>query len=56
MRNKGYQPASYISSNAFVWSNAKIGDHCFIFENNTVQPFVEIGDNVILWSGNHIGQ
>jgi acyl-[acyl carrier protein]--UDP-N-acetylglucosamine O-acyltransferase len=24
-------------------------------ENNTIQPFVTIGDNVILWSGNHIG-
>jgi hypothetical protein len=25
------------------------------FEDNTVQPFVKIEDNVILWSGNHIG-
>jgi UDP-3-O-[3-hydroxymyristoyl] glucosamine N-acyltransferase len=24
-------------------------------EHNTIQPFVEIGENVILWSGNHIG-
>jgi sugar O-acyltransferase (sialic acid O-acetyltransferase NeuD family) len=52
---KGYRCATYISSNAFVWRNAKIGENCFIFENNTVQPFVEIGNNVILWSGNHIG-
>ena len=54
-RSKGYQPASYISSKAFVWPNVSIGEHCFIFEDNTVQPFVEIGDNVVLWSGNHIG-
>jgi sugar O-acyltransferase (sialic acid O-acetyltransferase NeuD family) len=52
---KGYRPASYISSNANVWPNVRMGDHCFIFEDNTVQPFVEIGDNVVLWSGNHIG-
>lgn len=52
---KGYTCASYISSKAFVWRNAKIGENCFIFEDNTVQPFVEIGNNVILWSGNHIG-
>lgn len=51
----GYRPASYISSRAFVWQNALIGEHCFIFENNTVQPFVKIGNNVIIWSGNHIG-
>lgn len=52
---KGYQPASYISPQAFVWKNAKIGEHCFIFEHNTIQPFVTIGNNVIMWSGNHIG-
>jgi sugar O-acyltransferase (sialic acid O-acetyltransferase NeuD family) len=52
---KGYMPASYISSRAFVWRNCQIGEHCFIFEDNTVQPFVKIGSNVVLWSGNHIG-
>lgn len=55
VKEKGYTCATYISSRAFVWRNAKIGENCFIFENNTVQPFVEIGNNVILWSGNHIG-
>ena len=52
---RGYRLASYISSRAFVWRNVKLGEHCFIFEDNTVQPFVTIGDNVVLWSGNHIG-
>jgi sugar O-acyltransferase (sialic acid O-acetyltransferase NeuD family) len=52
---KGYRPASYISSRAFVWPNVELGEHCFIFEDNTVQPFVKIGNNVILLSGNHIG-
>lgn len=54
-KEKGYAPASYVSSRAFVWRNVQIGEHCFIFEDNTVQPFVKIGNNVILWSGNHIG-
>ena len=54
-RGKGYRLASYVSSRAFVWSNVEMGEHCFIFEDNTVQPFVKLGDNVILWSGNHIG-
>lgn len=52
---RGYRPASYVSSRAFIWHNAQLGEHCFIFEDNTVQPFVRIGDNVVLWSGNHIG-
>lgn len=52
---KGYRLASYVSPRAFVWRNAEIGEHCFIFEDNTVQPFVKLGNNVVLWSGNHIG-
>ncbi len=54
-KTKGYQAASYISSRAFVWHNVELGEHCFIFEGNTLQPFVKIGNNVVLWSGNHIG-
>jgi sugar O-acyltransferase (sialic acid O-acetyltransferase NeuD family) len=54
-KTKGYRPACYISSRAFVWHNVQIGEHCFIFEDNTVQPFVKIGNNVVLWSGNHVG-
>jgi sugar O-acyltransferase (sialic acid O-acetyltransferase NeuD family) len=51
----GYALASYVSSRAFVWKNVQLGEHCFVFEDNTIQPFVKIGDNVVLWSGNHIG-
>lgn len=54
-KEKGYAPASFISPHAFVWRNVEIGEHCFIFENNVVQPFVKIGSNVVMWSGNHIG-
>jgi len=52
---KGYNQISYISSKATIFSNVKIGNNCFILENNTIQPFVTIGNNVVLWSGNHIG-
>ncbi|MCC6583106.1 MAG: acetyltransferase [Chitinophagales bacterium] len=54
IKNKGYELISYISSKATLFNN-KIGDNCFILENNTIQPFTNIGNNVILWSGNHIG-
>ncbi len=52
---RGYALASYVSSRAFVWRNVQLGEHCFVFEDNTLQPFVRIGDDVVLWSGNHIG-
>lgn len=55
VRQKGYQLASYISSNAFVWRTAELGENVFIFENNVVQHGVKIGDGVVLWSGNHVG-
>lgn len=54
-KKMGYRCASYISSRAFIWRNTEIGENCFIFENNTIQPFVKIGNNVTIWSGNHIG-
>lgn len=54
-KEKGYALVSYVSSRSFVWRNVEIGENCFIFEDNTVQPFVKIGNNVTLWSGNHIG-
>lgn len=52
---KGFSAASYVSSKAFVWHNVKIGQNCFIFENNVLQYHVKVGNNVIVWSGNHIG-
>lgn len=55
LKSWNYAPASYVSSRAAVWRNATLGEHCFVFENNVIQPFCSIGNNVVLWSGNHIG-
>ena len=52
---KGYSLISYVSSRATVFPGTPIGDNCFILEDNTIQPFTRIGDNVVLWSGNHVG-
>lgn len=53
-KEKGYEYISYVSSKATTFGN-KIGENCFILEDNTIQPFTTIGNNVVLWSGNHIG-
>lgn len=55
VKQLGLVPATYISSRATVWRNVEVGEHTFIFEDNTVQPFARIGTNTVLWSGNHIG-
>jgi sugar O-acyltransferase (sialic acid O-acetyltransferase NeuD family) len=54
-KGRGYSLISYISSRATYFSGTPIGDNCFVLEDNTIQPFVSIGNNVVLWSGNHIG-
>ena len=55
IKTKGYRLISYVSSKATVFPEAIIGDNCFILEDNTIQPFTPMGNNVVLWSGNHIG-
>lgn len=54
-KNKGYKLVSYVNSKAITWRDLSIGDNCFILENVVIQPFVKIGNNVVIWSGNHIG-
>jgi len=54
-KKMGYKLVNFISSRATVLNEGRIGENCFIFEDNTIQPFVTIGNNVTLWSGNHIG-
>ena len=51
---KGYTFTSYVSSKCTNLAQS-IGENCFILEDNTLQPFTNIGNNVVLWSGNHIG-
>jgi sugar O-acyltransferase (sialic acid O-acetyltransferase NeuD family) len=54
-KEKGYHCVSYFSSKATHWGETEIGENCFILENQVIQPFVKIGDNVVIWSGNHFG-
>lgn len=55
IKAKGYELISYVSSKATTFPDFNCGDNCFILEDNTIQPFVRIGSNVVMWSGNHIG-
>lgn len=54
-KSSGYELVSYVSSRCSFLTDNPVGDNCFILEDNTIQPFVKIGNNVTLWSGNHIG-
>jgi sugar O-acyltransferase (sialic acid O-acetyltransferase NeuD family) len=54
-KEKGYELISYINSRASNFGDVVIGDNCLILENAVVQPCSKIGNNVFIWSGNHIG-
>ena len=54
-RTKGYGIASYVSSRATIFEDFIPQLNQLILEDNTIQPFALIGENVTLWSGNHIG-
>lgn len=51
----GYELISYLSSKATIWPESVIGDNCFIMENNTIQPFTRLGNDITMWSGSHVG-
>ena len=52
---KGYRCASYMDRSVVTWPGFRLGENVLICEDNTIQPFVTIGDDTFLWSGNHIG-
>jgi sugar O-acyltransferase (sialic acid O-acetyltransferase NeuD family) len=54
-RELGYGFVTYVSSRAYLMSDECIGENTFVFEANVIQPFAQLGDNVVVWSGNHIG-
>ncbi len=54
-KQKGYELISYVSSRASNFGDVEVGDNCLVLEFTTIQPCSKIGNNVFLWSGNHVG-
>lgn len=52
---KGYSFVSYVASDIFRIEPISVGQNCLILESQTINLDVKIGDNVVLWSGNHVG-
>jgi len=51
----GYELMTYVCSKAITWPDLSVGTGSFVFEANVIQPYVRIGSDTVLWSGNHIG-
>jgi len=53
-KSKGYKLISYISTSADYWQDLKHGDNVLIIQDSSIEPFVEVGNNVTL-IGSKIG-
>lgn len=54
-REMGYRMPSYVSSRAAVWPDLVMGENCVILEGNIIQPYVRVGDNVMIGPGACVG-
>jgi len=52
--SKGYQLASYISSQASVNPKAQVGDNALILEYCSLQPYSRVGNNITMGMGSCI--
>jgi sugar O-acyltransferase (sialic acid O-acetyltransferase NeuD family) len=54
-RAKGYGLAAYLSPKANVSPDLEVRENTMIMEHTTIQPFVRIGRDTIVWSGTGLG-
>ena len=54
-RAKGYTLESYVASDIFRVEPIKVGENCFILDNQSISLDVTVGSNVVMWSSNHVG-
>lgn len=52
-KEKGYRFISYVHSSSLC--DGSIGENTFILAQNNIQPFSNIGNNVIVWTSSFIG-
>lgn len=53
-KEKGYSCISYVSSRASCEARS-IGENVFVFDMAVINPFAQLGNNIVVWSGSHIG-
>jgi sugar O-acyltransferase (sialic acid O-acetyltransferase NeuD family) len=52
---KGYEFISYVNSQFYRAEDLNVGENCFILDNQSISLDVKIGNNVVMWSSNHVG-
>lgn len=49
-KDKGYRFISYVDDRVKRFDDVIIGENAIVLDNTTIQPFVEIGNNTMVWS------
>jgi sugar O-acyltransferase (sialic acid O-acetyltransferase NeuD family) len=52
---KGYTLESYVASDIFRVEPIEVGENCFLMDNQSISLDVRIGNDVVMWSSNHVG-
>jgi sugar O-acyltransferase (sialic acid O-acetyltransferase NeuD family) len=52
---KGYELASCLNTRVNQLKYVKTGDNCLVMPSVIVQPYAELGNDVIVWSGSYVG-
>jgi len=51
----GYELLTHVSPRASTWPGLQVGDNCLVMDQVVIHPFARVGNDVILWSGSHVG-
>ena len=54
-KEKGYKLITYVDERSVVAEGVEIGDNCIIAANQSIDPFVKIGNDVIMRNACYIG-
>jgi sugar O-acyltransferase (sialic acid O-acetyltransferase NeuD family) len=54
-KSKGYTLESYVASDIFRVEPIVVGENCFVMDNQSISLDVRIGNDVVMWSSNHLG-
>jgi sugar O-acyltransferase (sialic acid O-acetyltransferase NeuD family) len=54
-KSRGYKLVSCLNSDVDALKHVSVGDNCLIMPNVMIQPYAEIGSDVIIWEGSYIG-
>ena len=54
-KTKGYNLVNCLNMKADQTKYIKFGDNCLFMSNVIIQPFAELGNDIIIWDGSYVG-